>query len=210
MINILELRPNPRSKSNGIDSYCNALYKMFISDQRVSVLPVENYPMKRGRFLKERYEKGVLADVISNQNIDVVHINGFASFSVIQSFWEAKKKNKKIVYTAHWHPFSFLNHPFRTRVFFYFILKPLIAKYANVVVTINDDDTFFFKKFHKNVYKFLIGLMLILLIRCIQRKTPGLYYLLAELMIQIKAQSICFISKKESITFNASDLVRAF
>lgn len=153
MINVLELRPNPTSKSNGIDMYCNALKKMFEGDESISVLPVENYPMEKGGILKDRYKKGVLPALFNNCNIDVVHINGFASFSVIQAFWYAKRAKKRIVYTAHWHPFQFLNHPFRAKVFFYLFLRPLVRKYADVVVTINNEDTSFFRKFHSNVVK---------------------------------------------------------
>ena len=151
MIKILELRPNPNSKSNGIDKYCNALRNMFSGDDSVTILPVENYPMKKGHILKERYESAVLDEYLKNKDIDIVHINGFASFSVIQMFWYAHKAKKKIVYTAHWHPFEYLNHPFRAKVFYYLFLKPLIKRYADVVVTINNEDTAFFKSFHKNV-----------------------------------------------------------
>lgn len=150
MINVLELRPNPNSKSNGIDKYCNALRSMF-ADDNINILPVMNYPMKKGKILKERYVRGVLDQAISNQNVDIIHINGFASFSVVQMFWHAKMAKKKIVYTAHWHPFEYLNHPLRAKLFFYFLLKPLIKWCADVVVTINNEDTAFFKSFHKNV-----------------------------------------------------------
>lgn len=151
MINILEIRPNPKSKSNGIDRYCKALRNMFLGDEGINILPVENYPMIKGRVLKERFAKGVLRKLFDNDEIDVVHINGFASFSVIQSFWYAHKAKKKIVYTAHWHPFEYLNHPFRTKIFFYLVLKLLVKRYADVVVTINKEDTAFFSMFHKKV-----------------------------------------------------------
>lgn len=151
MINILEVRPNPNSKSNGIDMYCNALRNMFVGDDVINILPVENYPMVKDGVLKERFAKGVLHDLFNDEGIDVIHINGFASFSVIQALWYAKKAKKKIVYTAHWHPFQYLNHPFRAKVFFYVFLNHLVKSYADVVVTINNEDTAFFKKFHKKV-----------------------------------------------------------
>ncbi len=151
MLKVLEIRPNPASKSNGIDMYCNALRHMFEGDKNISILPVENYPMKRGSVLKERYTKGILSRLFKEDRFDVVHINGFASFSVIQALWYAKRAKKKILYTSHWHPFQYLNHPFRTKVFFYLLLKPLVKRFADVVVTINNEDTAFFRKFHKNV-----------------------------------------------------------
>lgn len=151
MVNVLEIRPNPNSKSNGIDKYCQSLRRMFWGDEEINILPVENHPMKKNRVLKEFYSDGVLRELFNREEIDVIHINGFASFSVVQCFWYAMKSKKKIVYTAHWHPFEYLNHPFRAKAFFYFFLKPLVKRYANAVVTINNEDTAFFKSFHSNV-----------------------------------------------------------
>lgn len=151
MITILEIRPNPISKSNGIDRYCHALRDLFLGDMDITILPIENYPMKRGRFLKERYEKNVLKEVLRNEEIDVVHINGVASFSVVQSLWQAKKAGKNVVYTAHWHPFEYMSHPSRARLFFNCLLRPLIRRCADIVVTINKEDTAFFKRFHRRV-----------------------------------------------------------
>lgn len=153
MITVLELRPNPNSKSNGIDKYCNALRSLFDGDEDLTILPVENYPMRKNRVLKESYEGGVLEKVLNDKRIDIVHINGFASFSVVQSLWFAKRAKKKVVYTAHWHPFGFLNHPIRARVFFALLLKPLIRRFADIVITINDEDTAFFRRFHNHVVR---------------------------------------------------------
>lgn len=153
MINVLELRANPLSKSNGIDRYCKALRELFADDDEISILPVENYPMKRDKLFKEKYDTAFLREIVNNKSIDVVHINGYASFSVMQSFLLAKKANKKIVFTAHWHPFGYLSHPLRAKLFFYVLLKPIIKKYADVVVTINNEDTAFFKGFHKKVFQ---------------------------------------------------------
>lgn len=153
MVTILELRPNPNSKSNGIDKYCQSLRKLFIGDDKINILPVENFQMKKQRVLKEYYNRKILYKLLTNESIDIVHINGFASFSVIQAFWYAKKAKKRIIYTPHWHPFEYLNHPFRSKLFFNYLLKPLVKKYASAVVTINNDDTAFFKKFHKNVHQ---------------------------------------------------------
>jgi len=151
MINILEIRPYYKTKSDGIGKYCQSLYSMFDKDSDVCVLPIPDISMRKSFLLKEIYNPKCLKSNIDNEEVDIVHINGFASFSVIQAFWCAHKAKKKIVYTAHWHPFQFLNHPLFTKFFFYFLLKPLVKRYADIVVTINNEDTSFFKKFHKNV-----------------------------------------------------------
>lgn len=151
MINILELRPNPHSKSDGIDKYCNALRLLFQNDDNVNILPIENYPMKNTGVLKEFYVGSRLKEEIQRKDIDIIHINGFASFSVLQCFWLALKAKKKIVYTAHWHPFNYLNHPFRAKVFFYFFLRPLVKLGSNAIIAINSEDYSFFSRIRENV-----------------------------------------------------------
>ena len=151
MINILELRPNPHSKSDGIDKYCNSLCNLFCGDELISIHPVMNFPMRTNKVLKEIYVKSGIKNVLEKERIDIVHINGFASFSVLQSIWFAQRAGKKIVYTAHFHPFEYLNHPFRAKLFYFLLLRPFVKKYADVVVTINREDTAFFSKIHNNV-----------------------------------------------------------
>lgn len=153
MIRVLELRPNPISKNNGIDTYCQSLRQLFEKDVEVEILPIENYPQKRTKWLHEVYNYKALLREIQQKNPTCVHINGYTSFSVTQAFFAAKQCNCKIIYTAHWHPFRFLKHPFVGRLFFNVLVKPFVALWADAVTTINNDDTSYFKKFHKNVVK---------------------------------------------------------
>ena len=153
MVKVLELRPNPLSKSDGIDKYCNSLYSLFKGDEHISIHPVMNYPMRSVRILKEVYVNSIIKTILNTDIIDVVHINGFASFSVLQSFWIAGRAGKKIVYTAHFHPFEYLNHPLRAKIFYHLFLRPLVKKHADVVITINKEDTAFFSKVHSNVIR---------------------------------------------------------
>lgn len=174
MINVLEIRPNPNSKSNGIDKYCQSIRRMFEGDEVINILPVENHPMKKYRVLKEIYSEGVLKKLFNLDDIDVIHINGFASFSVVQCFWYAMKAKKKIVYTAHWHPFKYLNHPIRAKVFFYLFLKPLVKRFANIIVSINNEDTAFFRKFHSNVVQIPHWIDSSQVRSCLETKDPSM------------------------------------
>ena len=72
MVNVLEIRPNPNSKSNGIDKYCQSLRRMFWGDEEINILPVENHPMKKNRVLKEFYSDGVLRELFNREEIDVI------------------------------------------------------------------------------------------------------------------------------------------
>lgn len=150
-MNILEIRANPTSKSNGIVKYCDELSQMFLGDNDINFLPIENFPMKRGRILRERF-----TDFSFNKQIrqaDVVHINGYAAFIVFQAILSAALHKKKIVYTAHWHPFQYLAHPGRGKLFFNCLIKPMVKHFADVVITLNNEDTAFFSTFHNNVVR---------------------------------------------------------
>ena len=80
---------------------------------------------------------------------DVVHIHGFASLAVWQAIRIASKLKKRIIYTAHFHPFERLDNPTLGKLFFHFLLKPYIKK-IDTIITINKEDTAFFKKYHNN------------------------------------------------------------
>lgn len=151
MINILEIRANPISRSNGIVKYCDELREMLVGDKEINIFPVENYPMKRDRFLKERFTSAFFDKAI--QEADIVHINGYAAFIVFQSILSSVRHKKKIVYTPHWHPFKYLSHPKRGELFFNVLIKPLVRRYVDVVITLNDEDTAFFSSFHDNVVR---------------------------------------------------------
>lgn len=151
MKRILELRANPSSKSNGIVKYCEELREMFMGDTEITIFPIRDFPMKRGRFLKERFTDSSFDKEI--KNADIVHINGYAAFIIFQAILSAVKHKKKIVYTAHWHPFQYLSHPRRGKVFFNVMVRPLVKRFVDVVITLNNEDTAFFSKFHNNVVR---------------------------------------------------------
>jgi glycosyltransferase involved in cell wall biosynthesis len=80
---------------------------------------------------------------------DVVHVHGFASFIVVQAINCAYRLKKKVIYTAHFHPFFTLDNPLLGKIFFYLLLYPVLKK-INTIITINKDDTSFFKKYTTN------------------------------------------------------------
>lgn len=151
MINILEVRPNPKSKANGIDTYCQKLRELFSKDSDICILPIKNYTMKNLKTLHEVFIKGDLRNAIKSSSVDVVHINSYTSIAVIQAFIYARMYKKKIIYSAHWHPFQTLNNPRFGKLFFNLFIKPLVHYFADVVFTINNEDTAFFKRINKNI-----------------------------------------------------------
>lgn len=153
MITILELyaeRPNTRG---GINTYMQALELLFTEDRDVKVLPVEYFSIKEFPFLKFTYPSGVLDEAIKKYNPDWIHINGYTAFGTFQSILAAVRHKKKILYTAHWHPFSQLRRPWAGKLFFNIFLKPLIRKYVNAVITINNEDSSFFRTITPHVFQ---------------------------------------------------------
>lgn len=143
---ILYIRENKRG---GTDNYCKALFKLFGDDTELEPLPVKDIPDKASRLFHYYYRQKDLRKAV--MDADIIHINGYTAMGTIQAFLAARQLHKKIVYTAHWHPFECLRHPFLGRCFFYLLIKPIIKRYADTVVTINNEDTQFFKQFHHNV-----------------------------------------------------------
>lgn len=143
---ILYIRQNAKG---GTDNYCKALYKMFENDAELQPYPVSDIPDIPSRFFHYSYQTQALEEAI--RQADIIHINGYTAMGTVQAFRIAKNQNKKIVYTAHWHPFECLHRPFLGKLFFNLFLRSKIKKYAQVVTTINNDDYHFFNAFHPNV-----------------------------------------------------------
>lgn len=115
------------------------------------VIGPSNYSVRKNRLFNDVYDIKKLKQELFNANADIIHINGYTSMCTVQAFRLAHKMNKKIVYTAHWHPFKYLRRPVFGKLFFSVFLKPLISRYADCVVAINNEDYAYFKSFCNNV-----------------------------------------------------------
>lgn len=144
--NILYIRQNI---PGGTDNYCKTLYHLLKDDRELHPLPIEDLPTIPSRLFHYYYKVAPLREAI--QNTDIVHINGYTAMGSIQAFVMAHRLHKKIVYTAHWHPFYCLRHPILGKLFFSILFRPLIKKWADTITTINNEDTRFFQAFHSNV-----------------------------------------------------------
>lgn len=151
MKNIIYIRKSFKGGCDGTASYCHILYEMFKNDHDCKASEIINYPEIKSRFFHYYYKENPLRKAI--KNADIVHINGYTAMGTVQALLTAKFLGKKVVYTAHWHPFERLRHPLLGKSFFNIFLKNTIRYCANVVTTINNDDYRFFKSFHHNVVK---------------------------------------------------------
>ena len=146
MIKILQIRQNMKG---GTDNYCRGLQRMLSHDDDCMVLPVTDIPQQPSRLFHYSYRDSDLEPFIAEA--DIVHVNGYTAQGTIDAMRLAHRMGKKVVYTAHFHPFCFLRHPLPGRLFFYLKMRPAIQRYADVVTTINNEDTRFFRTLHKRV-----------------------------------------------------------
>ena len=143
---ILYIRENLKG---GTDNYCKALYHLFKDDNELCPLPVTDIPAIHSRLFHYYYRNDELKAAI--READIVHINGYTALGSVQAMRLAHQMNKRIVYTAHWHPFRCLRHPVLGELFFRMVFLPMIKRYANVVTAINQEDYQFFSAFHHHV-----------------------------------------------------------
>lgn len=146
MNKILYIRENIKG---GTTRYCQALYDMFRDNPDCQALPPKDYPTRKSLFFHYYYKSLPLRNAI--YKADIIHINGYTALGTIQAILIAHRMGKGIVYSAHWHPFRFLHFPLYSKVVFYAIFCPLICRYVDTVVTINHEDTAFFRRLCSNV-----------------------------------------------------------
>ncbi|WP_287566560.1 glycosyltransferase family 4 protein [Parabacteroides sp.] len=138
--------------NGGIWRHCENLYDL-LRDTEISIIPLKRLKVKcLAVFRKAYYSNKELYYCIKKSGCDVVHVHGFMAFSPIQTIVISKLLRKKVIYSPHFHPFEYLEHPFLGKCFFYLFIKPLL-KGVSQIVTISSRDTEFFLKYHSNVIK---------------------------------------------------------
>ena len=153
MLKVLLLRNVSPTNYGGIKKHCIDLSSLFEGDEEISILPIKDLPQRRIPLIKKTVFKfSALYKYLKHTDCDIVHIHGFATLDIVQSFLVARWLNKKIVYSPHYHPFKYLEHPLFGKLYFYGCLRFLL-RFASAIITITDNDTAFFQKYHKRVYK---------------------------------------------------------
>lgn len=142
-----------RFKHGGIRKHCQELFDLFKNNQSVSILPVVNIPNRLLPVInKSIFKWPSLYESIKESKCDIVHIHGFATLDIIQSFIVARILHKRIVYSPHYHPFQYLQHPIFGKIYFYCLLR-FFLRFATAIITITNNDTEFFTRYHKHVYR---------------------------------------------------------
>lgn len=150
---VLLISENAPSIYGGIERHCYNIKLLFSNDKDITVESISKEDIgfhKINIIDKIVFNEKKLRQYINNSNCDIVHIHGFASLAVWQAIRIASELKKRIIYTAHFHPFERLDNPMLGKLFFYLLLKPYIKK-IDTIITINKEDTAFFKKYHNNI-----------------------------------------------------------
>ena len=143
-ITVATISPNPKGIVDGISTYCRALSQLFDGCDDVRVMPPLNCPVRESKLVNYVFGWRALYRTMKATGADVVHVNGYAAFNVFQSLVTARLLGKRIVYTAHWHPFRMLRRPLFGKIFFYVMIRPFLG-FTDRIVTINSEDSAFFR-----------------------------------------------------------------
>lgn len=148
---VLQISPKTVNSFGGIKHHCEELCALFTGDSSVFSKLLEEVSAFYSLLLKKyTFNPLSLYKKIREMNPDIVHVHGFANISVIEAIIIARILNKKIVYSPHFHPFQYLQHPFLGKIFFWFLLRPVLPL-VDTTVTISETDEQFFNRFHRRV-----------------------------------------------------------
>ncbi|MDT3388032.1 MAG: glycosyltransferase family 4 protein [Bacteroidota bacterium] len=151
MKKVLILRRNPVSANDGTANYCIALHELYANDANIRVLDIKNYPTRHSFLFKYYYKYRPLKREIVDA--DIIHINGYTAMGTVQAMYWARQARKRVVYTAHWHPFENLSHPILGKIFFDTFVRRAIKKCVDIIVTINNEDFHFFSYTYPNTVR---------------------------------------------------------
>ena len=153
MIKVLQIRETPLTKCAGIDANCQGLITLFQGDNQIELVPTIEYTRHSDPFIHQYWlDEREICSSIERFNPDIVHIHGVYSFSLYVAVKCAKKYNKRIVLSPHFHPFYSLRRPIMGKMFFELVTRRILND-VDLIFTINDEDTSHFLKYHKNVIK---------------------------------------------------------
>jgi len=109
---------------------------VYLNAQELSDISIFNKKIVFKRTLRKYFES-ILPDV--------VHIHGFSSFFVNVCLSVSKKilPNAKLVYTPHYHPFSYHTHPLLATLFFHAFLKKSLENIDALIALTQTEQAFF-------------------------------------------------------------------
>jgi hypothetical protein len=110
--------------ADGVVNNCRNLHKLMQGAEGVEMLLLEDFPGKAYRFRRYTHDLNIFYDKRKGLDFDIMHINGFSSYSVHQAFKAAQLFHKQVVYTDHFQPFNKNKHLLGLKVFNDLLTKP--------------------------------------------------------------------------------------
>lgn len=150
---VILIRDATTNYTGGIEKHCEDLVHLLDNESNLTIEDMVYLPYNYNKLLRKTiFEYKSLYTYIENSNCDIVHIHGFMSFGVVQTLIAAKRLKKRVVYSPHFHPFKYIEHPLIGKIFFNLLIRPVL-NYVERIICINNEDTAFFKKYHQNVIR---------------------------------------------------------
>lgn len=145
MNNILIFSPLNLNIGGGVNVYCESLVQLFNQNHLFNLNVASIYPHNE-HFFGLRYNKSELKQFLINSDASILHLNGYTSQMLSQIVPIAKRTNRKIVYTPHWHPFWTMSKSILKKLYFSFYVAPYL-KDVDMIVCINKEEVNFFSKY---------------------------------------------------------------
>ena len=148
MINVLIIAAGHNKINGGIERHCASLIDLFKFCDSISLKTVDNQTCYQIPFVRKNFYRWMsIYRSLKKSNADIIHIHGYLHICAFQIIVCAKLLRRKVVLSPHFHPFKYLKHPFLGHLYFSICIKPLL-KYVSKIVTINSDDSCFFRKYN--------------------------------------------------------------
>lgn len=152
MRKILVLSCGHVDENGGIEKYCSSIKELLKEHVNIEVCYKNSLSYYR-RINRKRYVYKWTNIIQEIKQYDVIHVNGYLHFAVLQALVISKLLHKKIIYSPHFHPFKYNNHPFVGWLWFMVVIRPLLTKDI-IIMTINNEDYAYFKHHTKSkVYR---------------------------------------------------------
>lgn len=148
MIKVLIISAGHNEINGGIERHCKSLIKLFDNDNSISIRYLDDISINKIPIInKYYYNWKELYHRIKKTDANIIHIHGYLHPCVFQVFLISTILNKNVVFSPHFHPFKYINNPFCGKLFYSFFIRPFLNS-ISTIITLNNDDSYFFRKYH--------------------------------------------------------------
>lgn len=154
---ILFISEHSHHSIGGIANHITNIGKILeIQGHEIIYVNAENLHGKQ-LFRKKLIAPAVIKAKLKSVSPDVIHVHGFSSFFINLCLSVAKKTlpNSKLVYTPHYHPFTYHTHPLLAALFFHAFLKKNLKQIDNLIALTQTEQAFFEQYVDRDIIKII-------------------------------------------------------